>query len=328
MPSAAQPLAPNEAIALATQLRVELEKWHLGESELLELLLASVLSGGHVLLEGAPGLGKTHLVRALSALLGLDFGRIQCTPDLMPGDITGGDVLDLDEHGKRCFRFSKGPVFCQVLLADEINRATPRTQSALLEAMQEGQITSGATGHLLPTPFLVIATQNPIELEGTYPLPEAQLDRFAVQLNLQQPDAQTLEAILRLKNGALPSEAVCNQEMLRKLQANVQQVVIADDLYAQLAGFLLSTHPNAASAPPSIRESIRFGASPRAGQSALAVAQGLALLRGRHHVAPNDLTDALKPALFYRLLLKFEARATGAQVETLVSEALAASPIQ
>ena len=227
-----------------------------GQEQVVEETLITLLAGGHALLIGVPGLAKTRLVETLGTVMGLAEKRVQFTPDLMPADITGSEVLEESEDGKRSFRFIKGPVFCQLLMADEINRASPRTQSALLQAMQEHTVSVAGHTYDLPKPFHVLATQNPIEQEGTYPLPEAQLDRFAVQLNLQQPDAQTLEAILRLKNGALPSEAVCNQEMLRKLQANVQQVVIADDLYAQLAGFLLSTHPNAASAPPSIRESI------------------------------------------------------------------------
>ncbi len=328
MPNSPSPIATNEALALTTQLRAELEKWHLGDSELIDLLLAAVLSKGHILLEGAPGLGKTHLVRAVASLLGLDFGRIQCTPDLMPGDITGGEILDVDDSGKRSFHFSKGPVFCQILLADEINRATPRTQSALLEAMQERQITSGAVTHKLPSPFLVVATQNPIELEGTYPLPEAQLDRFAVKLDLKQPDTETLAKILRLNDSSAPSASVLGDVSLQQLQANANQVVIADDLYLQLATLIRSTHPDDVNAPSLIRESVRIGASPRAGQSTLALAQGLALLRGRDHVSPNDLIDALQPCLRHRLLMRFEARALATQAEEIVAASLEACPIR
>lgn len=322
------PSAPEPALEA---LRSRLSEQHLGDPQLIELLLAALLAKGHVLLEGAPGLGKTRLLRALASAIDLDFQRVQGTPDLMPGDLTGGDILDqVDGVGK--FRFEAGPLFTQVCLFDEINRATPRTQAALLEAMAEQQITVGGSTHALPQPFLVAATQNPIELEGTYPLPEAQLDRFLFHLQVQSPSAETLVSIFRLEttgNATTPAaDALLNAEQLLTLQAQAAALPVADVFLEQLAAILRATDPQDASAPSLVRESVTWGASPRGGLATLAGARGLALLRGRDHVAPDDLRDALFPALRHRVLLRYEAQAEELDGDTIVRTVLAEHPLR
>jgi len=318
--------APESALEA---LRQRLELQHLGDPQLIELLLAALLGQGHVLLEGAPGLGKTRLLRGLAAAVNLDFQRVQGTPDLMPGDLTGGDILD-QVDGIGSFRFEQGPLFTQVCLFDEINRATPRTQAALLEAMAEGQITVGGVSYPLPQPFLVAATQNPIELEGTYPLPEAQLDRFLFQLLVKSPSAETLVDIFRLDHRATaaPLPAVLDGPQLLALQANAAALPVADTFLHQLAAILRATDPKDESAPQIVRESVAWGASPRGGLATLAGARGLALLRGRAHVAPQDLQDALFPALRHRVLLRYEAQASGVTGDTVLEAVLQQHPLQ
>lgn len=309
-------------------LRQRLEKQHLGDPQLIELLMAALLGQGHVLLEGAPGLGKTRLLRGLAQAVDLDFQRVQGTPDLMPGDVTGGDILD-QVNGVGSFRFEKGPLFTQVCLFDEINRATPRTQSALLEAMAERQVTVGGVSHPLPQPFLVAATQNPIELEGTYPLPEAQLDRFLFQLFVKSPSTETLVDIFRMdQDHASAAPAVLDAPKLLALQANAAALPVADTFLQQLAVILRATDPQHESAPQLVRESVSWGASPRGGLAALAGARGLALLRGRGHVAPEDLRDALFPALRHRVLLRYEAAASGVTGDTVLEAVLQQHPLQ
>ncbi|MDA0668272.1 MAG: AAA family ATPase [Planctomycetota bacterium] len=309
-------------------LRQRLEKQHLGDPQLIELLMAALLGQGHVLLEGAPGLGKTRLLRGLAQAVDLDFQRVQGTPDLMPGDVTGGDILD-QVNGVGSFRFEKGPLFTQVCLFDEINRATPRTQAALLEAMAERQVTVGGVSHALPQPFLVAATQNPIELEGTYPLPEAQLDRFLFQLFVKSPSTETLVDIFRMdQDHASTAPAVLDAPKLLTLQANAAALPVADTFLQQLAVILRATDPQHESAPQLVHESVSWGASPRGGLAALAGARGLALLRGRGHVAPEDLRDALFPALRHRVLLRYEAAASGITGDTVLEAVLQKHPLQ
>ncbi len=327
MPPAPNPLIdPEEASSLLGALREALQERVLGQPQLIENTIAALVAGGHVLIEGAPGLGKTRLVRSLAALLGIDFGRIQCTPDLMPGDITGGEVLNRREEGKP-FQFSPGPVFCHVLLADEINRATPRTQSAFLEAMEEGQVTCGGESHPLPQPFFLAATQNPIELEGTYPLPEAQLDRFLFQLNVPSPSAEALTKIFSMGPSSIEEAPILNREQVIALQCAAKNIVVADSLVTSLAQLIRLTHPDNPEAPDEIRAGVSWGASPRAGQAAIAGAKALALIRGRVHVAPEDLSDALLPSLRHRVLLRYETRAAGATVDSLLPELLARNPL-
>ena len=326
MPPAPDPSALENAAARALALREALGRRHLGDEAAVELLVAALLADGHVLIEGAPGLGKTRLVRTLAELLDLRFGRVQCTPDLMPADVTGGEVLD-ERGGERGFRFVPGPVFCQVLLADEINRATPRTQSALLEAMEERQVTSGGATHALPEPFFLCATQNPVELEGTYPLPEAQLDRFLFQLDLARPSRETLQQILELPP-AEESGAVLGAADLAELRRLAALVPLPAGATAQVAAVVEATHPDADEAPAAVREHVRYGASPRAGLAALAGARALALLRGRAHVAPADLADALAPALRHRVLLRYEAAAAGVRPAEVVAAVLEHHPVR
>jgi MoxR-like ATPase len=319
-------IVPEEASGLLDSLRASLEERVLGQSDLVEGVIAVLVAGGHVLVEGPPGLGKTRLIRSLADLLGLDFGRVQCTPDLMPGDVTGGEVLSNREEG-RPFQFVPGPVFCQVLLADEINRATPRTQSAFLEAMEEGQVTCGGETHPLPRPFFLAATQNPIELEGTYPLPEAQLDRFLFRLDVPSPPAKTLEKIFTLEATPSPPQPLLSAAQVLSLQGLASKVVVSDDLISSLAAIIRSTHPDASNASEEIRSQVAWGASPRAGQAALAGARAFALMRERVHVSPDDLKDALAPALRHRVLLRYEARAEGATVDSLLTGLLERNPL-
>ncbi len=330
MPPAPEAAAIEDAAALALRLRDELARRHLGDAPAVELLVAALLADGHVLIQGAPGLGKTRLVRTLAGLLELDYGRVQCTPDLMPADVTGGEVLDETAAG-RSFRFVEGPVFCQVLLADEINRATPRTQSALLEAMEERQVSAGGSSRPLPSPFFLCATQNPIELEGTYPLPEAQLDRFLFQLELERPALGTLQEILELPRASRDGDGLAplmDAAQLLELRRLTALVPLPEGATAQVATVVHASHPDATEAPEEVREHVRYGASPRAGIAALAGARALALLRGRAHVAPEDLRDALLPALRHRMLLRYEASAAGVRPDELVAAILARHPVR
>ena len=306
---------------------------HLGDRPNVELLIAAFIANGHVLIEGAPGLGKTRLVRSLAGLLELDFGRVQCTPDLMPTDITGGEVLEQDGS----FRFSRGPIFKQVLLADEINRATPRTQSALLEAMEERQVTSGDTSHPLPSPFFMAATQNPIELEGTYPLPEAQLDRFMFKVELPRPDANTLVEIFQMavndSTADNPStggfaQTLGGADTLARMHTAAAVLPLGANMMETIASIITASHPDDSNAVPMVRDNLRWGASPRAGISAIAGARALALVRGRAHVAPTDLRDALIASLRHRLVLRYEAAAAGVHPDQVVTAILKAIPVE
>lgn len=299
-----------------------LEDQFLGQSETIERLVLSLLAGGHVLLEGAPGLGKTTLVHALSSAVDLNFQRLQCTPDLMPSDVLGSRVLRIDQDsGTRAFDFERGPVFTNVLLADEINRATPRTQSALLEAMQERQVTLHGTTHPLEPPFFVVATQNPIEMEGTYPLPEAQLDRFLFKLELDLPSAADITRILSATTGEeRVSEGPClSRADLLRLQQITREVNAPKPLIDSVARIILATHGTHESAPDSVRTYIRHGASLRAGQAMLLTAKARALLRGVLHAEPADVRAVAVPALRHRLIPSFEGEAAGFEVDALLA---------
>jgi len=305
----------------------EIGKAFFGQDETVEVLVWSLLAGGHVLLEGAPGLGKTTLVRALADGLELDFRRIQFTPDLMPGDIVGSRILEESADGSRSFRFEPGPVFTQVLLADEINRATPRTQSALLEAMQEGQVTSFGQTRPLPRPFFVIATQNPIEMEGTYPLPEAQLDRFIAKIDVPAPSEDALVAILAGTTGAAPPElaAQLTSAELGALQDEVRALPAGDSILRRVAALIVALDPANPRCAPQVREALRFGASPRGGQAVLLLAKARALTAGREWVQEEDLEAVLLPALAHRLVLSYEGEAAGVGPRRLIQAAWKAS---
>ncbi|HYN63041.1 MAG TPA: AAA family ATPase [Candidatus Limnocylindrales bacterium] len=309
-------------------LRHQIQRRIVGHHELVDGILACLLSSGHVLLEGVPGLGKTLLVKTLSDALHLEFARIQFTPDLMPADIIGTQVVLQDDEGRRHFRFQQGPVFTQLLLADEINRATPKTQSALLEAMEEKRVTVGRTAHALQEPFMVLATQNPIEMEGTYPLPEAQLDRFMLKLNAAYPDAAGLAQIVDRTTGApMPAvEAILNAGELIELRELVRSVVIAGHVKDYAIRLVLATHAGNAEATPMVRRYVRHGASPRGLLGMVLVAKALALFAGRINVSFDDLAAAAPAALRHRILLNFEGEAEGTKVEDLIAEVIRDTP--
>jgi len=309
-------------------LRRQIQRRIVGHHDLVNGILACLLSSGHALLEGVPGLGKTLLVKTLSDALHLEFSRIQFTPDLMPADIIGTQVVLQDEEGRRHFQFQQGPVFTQLLLADEINRATPKTQSALLEAMEEKRVTVGRVGHALQEPFMVLATQNPIEMEGTYPLPEAQLDRFLLKLNASYPGAGELSEIVDRTTGAsMPSvEPVLNAGELLELRALVRSVVIAGHVKDYAIRMVLATHAGNDLATPMVRRYVRHGASPRGLLAVVLTAKALALFAGRISVSFDDLAAAVPPALRHRILLNFEGEAEGIDVEDLLAEVIRETP--
>lgn len=309
-------------------LRAEMATSFLGQHDIAELLLLSLLAGGHALLEGAPGLGKTTLVRSLADSLALGFRRVQFTPDLMPADILGSRILKSGTQGSPEFTFERGPVFTQILLADEVNRATPRTQSALLEAMQERQVTIYGKTLPLEQPFQVIATQNPIEMEGTYPLPEAQLDRFLVKIQLHLPPRKELQRILEATTGSEPepNRPVLQQAEVCRIQALVRDIPVSDDILAKVAALVHATHPGSDLATEQTRKLVRFGSSPRGGQALLLMAKARALVAGRLHVTGDDIASLAAPCLRHRLILGYEADATGTSADAVVEQAWAALP--
>ncbi|QDU65005.1 AAA family ATPase [Engelhardtia mirabilis] len=308
-------------------LRGTIARRFLGHRRVVDLLLYTVLADGHALLESPPGLGKTTLVSTLAAALDLDFRRIQFTPDLMPADVIGMRVLEEDERGRRSFVQHRGPLFTNVLLADEINRATPRTQAALLEAMQERQVTLFDETEQLERPFLVIATQNPVEMEGTYPLPEAQLDRFLTRIDIESPSERALVDILAATTGEAPEpiESGLNREELLRAQALVRELPISTALLGRVAATIRRTDPKEPRSPEVVRSSVRFGASPRGGQAIVLLAKARALLEGRLHVIDEDIELVAAPALRHRLILSFEGEARGVRADDLIEAALAAT---
>ena len=305
----AEQLDPGRVTSFARDLEAELGKAIVGQRDLLRGTVIALLANGHVLLEGVPGLGKTVLVRSLGEALNLQFARIQFTPDLMPADIVGTNVIR-EREGMRDFVYQAGPIFANLVLADEVNRATPKTQSALLEAMQERTVTVGTETRSLPQPFFVLATQNPIELEGTYPLPEAQLDRFFFKLLVPFPSTEDLMEIARRTTGAEPRplSRVADAEDIRAAQAVVREVPIAEHVLAYAARLVSATHPGRTQLEE-VRKYVRYGASPRALQTMVIAGKARALLEGRYNVAFEDLTTVAKPALRHRIFLQFEAEA-------------------
>ncbi len=310
-------------------LRQEVGKVIVGHDDVVENVLISLFAGGHVLLEGVPGLGKTLLVRTLSAALSLEFRRIQFTPDLMPADIIGTNVVMEDQAtGRRVFEFQKGPIFAQIILADEINRATPKTQSAMLEAMQEHSVTSGGTLYRLPEPFLVLATQNPIEQEGTYPLPEAQLDRFFFKLLVLYSNRQELGEILnRTTAGRDPqASAIISAEQILHARRLVQRVVIAEHVQDYAIRLVLASHPGGEFATDSVNRYVRYGASPRGVQAVVLAGKVRAMLDERYHVSFDDLARSYPPSMRHRLLLNFEGQAEGIDNDEILTEILDQTP--
>ena len=304
------------------KIRTEIAKEMIGQEDVVEHLLLAVVAGGNVLLEGVPGLGKTHLVRVLSKVLDLPFSRIQFTPDLMPADITGTNILVRTEEGSS-FRFQKGPLFASIVLADEINRATPKTQAALLEAMQEHSVTVAGETMRLPEPYFVLATQNPVEQEGTYPLPEAQLDRFLFKVLVPFPTLQELGGIMALTLGAqaqAPVEPALGADDLLEMRNAAKQVPVADSVRESALKLVLATHPETPDAPEIARKYLRFGASPRAAQAILSTARVRALEQGRFNVAYDDIRFVAPACLRHRLALNFAAVTEGREMESIVAQ--------
>ncbi|HSE36208.1 MAG TPA: MoxR family ATPase [Blastocatellia bacterium] len=307
-------------------LRSEIARVIVGQQEVVEGVLLALMAGGHVLLEGVPGLGKTLLVRTLGETMGLRFARVQFTPDLMPADIVGTNIIVEDETGEKMFRFQRGPVFTNLLLADEVNRATPKTQSALLEAMQERQVTVGGTTYPLESVFFVLATQNPLEMEGTYPLPEAQLDRFIYKLVISYPTrSELLEVLRRTTAEELPhAENILTPAELTEMRKLVRQVIIAPHVEELAADLLLKTHPEAEGAPESVRKYVRYGASPRGAQAMVLTAKARALLAGRYNVSSADIVTVAKASLRHRIILNFEGEAEGLSTDSILDDVLEA----
>src|SRR5215213_9572931 len=310
-------------------LRAEIGKVIVGNAEIVDGTLIAMLAGGHVLLEGVPGLGKTLLVRTLSQVLQLNFNRIQFTPDLMPADILGTNIVMEVPGGGREFRFQKGPIFAHLLLADEINRATPKTQSALLEAMQEHSVTAGGEIRLLEEPFFVLATQNPIDQEGTYPLPEAQLDRFFFKLLVSYPNAEHLHEVLTRTTEGKKAQVnkVLSGAQLIELQNLVRQVPVASHVKDYAVRLILATHPKTETAQPITNQYLRFGSSPRGAQTLLLAGKVRALAQGRFNVSFEDIQSAALPALRHRLIPNFEAEAEGITTDHIIEQILRDVPV-
>ncbi len=315
-------ITPEQFRESAAKIEAEVGKYIVGQREVVRHTLICLVAGGHVLLEGVPGLGKTMLVRTLARVLDLNFARIQFTPDLMPADIVGTDILEEAEDGRRAFRFQPGPVFTNLLLADEINRATPKTQSALLEAMQERTVTVANHSYPLEPPFLVLATQNPIEMEGTYPLPEAQLDRFLFKVNIGFPASDDLVEILNRTTGEAEPQVgvVADGATVLAMGALARQVPVASNVADYAARLTIATHPESDTAPEVVRRYVRYGSSPRGAQALILGGKVTALLAGRYNVAYEDLQAVASAALCHRVLLNFEGQAEGMSTDGVVQE--------
>jgi len=310
------------------RLTHEIEQRIVGQRDVVEHLLVALLAGGHVLLVGVPGLAKTLIVKTVADALSLAFGRIQFTPDLMPTDITGTDILEETEGGKRAFRFMKGPLFCNLLLADEINRTPPKTQAALLQAMQERAVTAGGTTYELTRPFVVFATQNPIELSGTYPLPEAQLDRFMLHIDVDYPNAvDEVEIVRRTTVGELrPVTRLLDAREILEVQDLVPRVPAADHVLEYAVRLVRRSRPADAEAPEEIRRFVSWGAGPRAAQMLVLAAKARALLRGRFAVDLGDVAALAPAVLRHRLVLSFEAEAEGVKAKALIARIIETTP--
>jgi MoxR-like ATPase len=312
----------------AAALEAEVGKVIVGQRDVVRSVLICILAGGHALLEGVPGLGKTMLIKTLAEALALEFARIQFTPDLMPADIVGTDILEETADGRREFRFQPGPLFANLILADEINRATPKTQSALLEAMQEHSITVAKRTYRLEEPFFVLATQNPIEMEGTYPLPEAQLDRFLFKVNVTFPTAGELVEILSRTTGRQAASAAkaANAAQVLAMGRLARQVPVASHVSDFVARLIVATHPDHPAAPPLVKQYLRYGASPRGAQALVLGAKITALFAGRLNVAFDDIAAVAPAALRHRLLLNFEGQAEGITTDRVVEQLLETVP--
>lgn len=321
-------ISPERYAEVVEAIEAEVGRFIVGQHETVRTVVLALLCEGHVLLEGVPGLGKTALLKSLADSLNLSFGRIQFTPDLMPADVTGTQVLLTDDAGNRHFEFREGPIFAGLVLADEINRATPKTQSALLEAMQERSVTVAGATRQLPRPFLVMATQNPIEQEGTYPLPEAQLDRFVFKAEVPFPSADELhEIIARTTSGAETTiRPVTDEDALRQMVALTRSVPAADHVVRHAVDLVVATHPGGVGAPASVGSYVRTGASPRGAQALILGAKAMALLDGRSAASCGDVRSLARAALGHRLVMSYEAVADDVAPAELVSDVLGAVP--
>ena len=316
----------DKMIAARQSIMREIRKAIIGQDEVVEQVLISLFVGGHSIITGVPGLAKTLLVRTISSVLDLSFKRIQFTPDLMPADITGTEIIEEDRAtGKRELQFIRGPVFANIILADEINRTPPKTQSALLEAMQEGSVTVAGSAHRLDQPFFVMATQNPIEMEGTYPLPEAQLDRFFFKVNVSRPSVKEMVEIFdRTTSDALPAAQIgASGADILSMRALARAVPVASHVKEYIAALTLATHPENEHASPLVKKYVRYGASPRGGQSLMLGAKVTALLAGRYNVAFEDVHAVAPAALRHRLILNFGGLAEGVSADDVIREVVA-----
>ncbi|MBI4877503.1 MAG: MoxR family ATPase [Acidobacteria bacterium] len=319
-------MRPGEALQLSVtrldRVRQEISKIIVGQQDVVDGLLISLLAGGHVLLEGVPGLGKTTLLRTLSRVLHLKYSRIQFTPDLMPADIVGSMMIEADERGAKSLRFQPGPIFSNLVLADEINRATPKTQSALLEAMQERTVTSGTTTHELERPFLVMATQNPIEMEGTYPLPEAQLDRFLMKILVEYPSREELNRIVErtIQREEIPLDRIMGQAEILDLRAVCHEILVAPHVQDFAIDLVMATQPGTQYAHPLANKYIRYGSSPRGAQALVECGRVYALLRSRPHLSADDIQAIALSVLRHRIILNFDAHADGQTPDSLLKE--------
>lgn len=314
----------QEILGKLKNVEEEVGKAIIGQKDIIRQVLISILLGGNVLLEGVPGLGKTQLVKTLSKVLDLSFSRIQFTPDLMPADVVGTNIIIKDEKGGSAFQFQKGPVFANIVLADEINRATPKTQSAMLEAMQEQTVTVGKTTYSLPQPFMVLATQNPIEMEGTYPLPEAQLDRFLFKLDVKFPTLEELQEIMEVTvtNKEISLSKLMDGDTILKIRKIIKEVPIAKPVQEYALKIVLATHPENEASPEISKKYIRFGASPRGAQAIILASKVRALMEGRYNVSFDDVKYVAYPTLRHRFFLNFDGIAEGMTTDKLIDEIL------
>jgi MoxR-like ATPase len=306
------------------RVRQEIGKVIVGQQDAVDGVLIALLAGGHVLLEGVPGLGKTTLLRTLARALNLKYSRIQFTPDLMPADIIGSLIIEADDRGMKLLRFQPGPIFANLVLADEINRATPKTQSALLEAMQERTVTSGTTTHHLERPFLVMATQNPIEMEGTYPLPEAQLDRFLMKIVVHYPSKSELNTIIErtIQREEPDVTPVLDREAILEVRAVCREVLVAAHVQEFAVDLTLATQPENPQAHDLAKKYVRYGSSPRGAQALVECGRVLALIRGRFHLSVDDITSVAPAVLRHRMILNFDAHADGQTPDSILNEVI------
>ena len=306
------------------RVKEEIGKVIVGQQDIVEAVLLCLFANGHVLLEGLPGLGKTLMVRTMSDALDLSFSRIQFTPDLMPADIIGTNIVAENEHGRKEFQFQRGPIFANVVLADEINRATPKTQSAMLEAMQEHTVSVAGTTHVLQEPFLVLATQNPIEMEGTFPLPEAQLDRFLFKLKVSYPSPDELSIILeRTTVNEIPkAERILDTKQVTEMRWLIREVTLASHVREHAVKLIFATHPDSDTSPDMVKKYVRYGSSPRGAQALILGAKVRALLDGRYNVAVEDIDAVAYHALRHRMILNFEGEAEGIDTDEIIKTIL------